>query len=102
MLARYRQGPYIVEEGYAMIDQDGQIAHQQTFAETPAEASRLLWSALGADIQEGELQEGELDTWSPGMAVLITDTNLDRRDRLRSQTVVPWRVWENYGDPYIY
>jgi len=96
-MARYRQGPYIVEEGYAMIDQDGEKAHQQTFAETPAEASRLLWSVLGSDIQEGEM-----DTWSPGIAVLVTDTNLDRRDRLRSQTVVPWRVWENYGDPYIY
>jgi hypothetical protein len=23
-MARYRQGPYIVEEGYAMIDQDGE------------------------------------------------------------------------------
>jgi hypothetical protein len=101
-MARYRQGPYIVEEGYAMIDQDGQKAHQQTFAETPEEASRLLWSALRSDFQEGELQEGELDTWSPGIAVLVTDTNLDRRDRIRGQTVVPWRVWENYGDPYVY
>jgi hypothetical protein len=89
-MARYQQGPYIVEEGYAMID-------QHTFAETPAEASRLLWSSLGFD-----MQEGEMDTWRPGFAVLVTDTNLDRRDRLRRQTVVPWGVWERYGDPYVY
>lgn len=73
-MARYRQGPYIVEEGYAMIDQDGQVAHQETFAETPAEASRLMWRMLG-----DEAQEGAMDTWSPGMAVLVTDTNLDYR-----------------------
>ncbi|MDP9476879.1 MAG: hypothetical protein M3R38_14535 [Actinomycetota bacterium] len=96
-MARYRQGPYIVEEGYAMIDQDGQVAHQETFAETPAEASRLMWSILG-----GEADEGEMDTWSPGMAVLVTDTNLDYRSKLRRQTVVPYGVWEQYGDPYIF
>ena len=96
-MARYRQGSYIVEEGYAMIDQDGEGAHQQTFAETPAEASRLLWSTLGYDVQEGDM-----DTWNPGPAVLVTDTNLDRRDRLSGQTVVPWGVWERYGDPYVY
>jgi hypothetical protein len=96
-MARYRQGPYIVEEGYAMIDQDGEQAYQHTFAESPAEASRLLWSSLGFD-----MQEGEMDTWRPGYAVLVMDTNLDRRDRLRRQTVVPWGVWERYGDPYVY
>jgi hypothetical protein len=96
-MARYRQGPYIVEEGYAMIDQDGEQAHQHTFAETPEEAARLLWSALGLDVQEGDM-----DRWSPGFAVLVTDTNLDRRDRLVGQTVVPWDVWMRYGDPYVY
>jgi hypothetical protein len=80
-----------------MIDQDGEQAHQHTFAETPDEASRLLWRTLGFD-----MQEGAMDTWSPGFAVLVTDTNLDRRDRLRRQTVVPWGVWEGYGDPYVY
>jgi len=96
-MACYRQGPYIVETGYAMIDQDGEQAHQQTFAETPEEAARLLWSALGLDVQEGDM-----DRWSPGFAVLVTDTNLDRRDRLVGQTVVPWDVWMRYGDPYVY
>ncbi len=96
-MARYRQGPYIVEEGYAMIDQDGQVAHQETFAETPDEASRQLWRLLG-----DEADEGEMDTWSPGFAVLVTDTNIDYRSKLRRQTVVPYGVWEQYGDPYIF
>jgi hypothetical protein len=96
-MARYRQGSYIVEEGYAMIDQDGERAHQQTFAETPAEASRLLWSALGYDVQEGDM-----DTWNPGTAVLVTDTGVDYRSKITKDTVVPLGVWERYGDPYIF
>jgi hypothetical protein len=96
-LARYRQGRYIVEEGYAMIDQDGERAHQETFAETPGEASRLLWSALGYDAQEGDM-----DTWTPGLAVLVTDTGIDYPSKITSDTVVPLGVWEWFGDPYVY
>ena len=72
-------------------------AHQQTFAETPAEASRLLWSALGYDVQEGDM-----DTWNPGTAVLVTDTGVDYRSKITKDTVVPLGVWERYGDPYIF
>jgi len=93
-MARYRKGPYIVEEGYAMIDQDGERAHQQTFAETTSESSRLLWNALGHD-----MQEGDMDLWNPGLAVLVTDNRIDYRSRITRDTVVPLDVWERYGDP---
>lgn len=43
-----------------------------------------------------------MDTWSPGFAVMVTDTNLDYRSKLRRQTVVPYGVWQRYGDPYIF
>ena len=92
-MARYKQGRFIVEEGYAMIDQDGERAHQETFAE----ASRLLWSALGY-----EVQEGDMDTWTPGLAVLVTDTGVDYQSKITRDTVVPLGVWERYGDPYVY
>jgi hypothetical protein len=96
-MARYRHRPCIVEEGYAMIDQDAEQAHQDIFAETPDEASRLLWSTLG-----GDAQEGEMDNWSPGFAVMVTDTNIDYRSERGRLTVFPYGVWERYGDPYIF
>jgi hypothetical protein len=96
-MARYRQGRFIVEEGYAMIDQDGELAHQGTFAETPTEASRLLWGALGYDVQEGDM-----DTWNPGLAVLVTDTSIDYPSKITRETVVPLGVCEQYGDPYVF
>lgn len=37
-MATYRRGPYLVEEGYAMIDLGGEKAYQNTFAETVGEA----------------------------------------------------------------
>ncbi len=95
-MATYRQGPYIVEEGYAMVDQDGEEAHQHTFAETADEAIDRLRSVLGFDEYEAQS-----DLWRPEMAVRVTDTNTDFRVGGGRKTVLPWSVWERYGDPYI-
>jgi hypothetical protein len=97
MLARYRHGPYIVEEGYAMIDQDGQIEHRDTFAESPTEANQRLLEALGFD-----RYQNEIETWQPGFAVQVTDTNIDYRARSGRSIVMPWSVWAQYRDPYVY
>ncbi len=95
-MATYRRGPYLVEEGYAMIDQDGEKAHQDTFAETAGEASELLRRSVGF-----ERFDTEIEVWSPGLAVRVVDTNVDYRTVSRT-TVLPLRVWEDYGDPYVF
>jgi hypothetical protein len=95
-VATYRQGPYVVEEGYAMIDQDGEQAHQETFAETPEGAARLLERAVGFD-----RYDTELEVWRPGPAVRVVDTNVDYRTVSRV-TVMPTGAWERYGDPYAF
>ena len=93
----YAEGPYVVEEGYAMVDEDGEVAHQHTFAETPEQAARLLLEVLGFD-----RHETERDAWRPEMAVRVTDTNIDYRTAEGGrQTVLPWGVWERYRDPYV-
>jgi hypothetical protein len=96
-MSSYRKGPYIVEEGFAMIDQDGEQAYQDTFAETTEQANELLLRILGFD-----RYEAERDLWRPGFAVRITDTNLDYPSRIRKRTVMPLGVWERYGDPYVF
>jgi hypothetical protein len=80
-----------------MIDQDGQIAHRDTFAETPAEANQRLLEALGFD-----RCQDEIGTWQPGVAVQVTDTNIDYRVRSGRRIVMPWSVWDQYRDPYVY
>ena len=97
MLATYREGPYIIEEGFAMVDQDGEMAHQYTFADTPGQANRLLLEFLGFD-----RYEAERDLWRVDAAVRITDTNLARRDRVRNQTVLSWQLWDRYRTSYIF
>ena len=47
-------------------------------------------------------REGEMDNWSPGFAVMVTDTNIDYRSERGRLTVFPYGVWERYGDPYIF
>jgi hypothetical protein len=83
-VATYRRGPYRVEEGYAMIDQDDERAHQDTFAETPEGAARMLERAVGF-----ERFDTELEVWSPGPAVRVVDTNVDYRTVSRV-TVMLW------------
>lgn len=95
-MATYRQGPYRVEEGYATIDEDGEQAHQETFADTPEGAARLLERAVGF-----ERFDSELEVWSPGLAVRMVDTNVDYRTVSRA-TVMPMGAWERYGDPYAF
>ncbi len=95
-MATYRQGSYRVEEGFAMIDQDGEKAHQATFAETPEAASRLLERAVGF-----ERYDTQVEVWSPGPAVRVTDTNVDYRTVSRV-TVMPMGAWDRYGDPYAF
>lgn len=95
-MATYRRGPYRVEEGFAMIDQDGEKAHQATFGETAAEAVELLRRAVGF-----ESYDTEIEVWSPGPAVRVVDTNVDYRTLSRT-TVMPLGVWERYGDPYVF
>lgn len=94
-MATYRQGPYRVEEGYAMIDQDGEQAHQATFAETPEAASRLLERVVGF-----ERYDTELEVWRTGLAVRVVDTNVDYRTASR-EIVMPMGMWERYGTPYV-
>ena len=94
-MATYRQGPYRVEEGFAMIDEDGEQAHQETFAETPEAASRMLEQAIGF-----ERFDTEVEVWSPGLAVRVTDTNVDYWTASRV-TVLPMGMWERYGTPYV-
>jgi len=95
-MATYRQGPYRVEEGYAMIDQDGEKAHQETFAETAGQASELLRRVVVLD-----RVDTEIEVWSPGPAVRVVDTNVDYKTLSRT-TILPWRVWESHGDPYVF
>ena len=33
---------------------------------------------------------------------MVTDTNIDYRSERGRLTVVPYGVWERYGDPYIF
>ena len=95
VMAAYRQGPYRVEEGYAMIDEDGEQAHQETFAETPEAASQMLEQAVGF-----ERFDAEVEVWRPGLAVRVTDTNVDYRTVSRV-TVMPVEMWDRYGTPYV-
>ncbi len=94
-MATYRRGSYRVEEGYAMIDQDGEQAHQSTFAESPGQASDLLRRAVGF-----ERYDTEIEVWSPGPAVRVVDTNVDYRTVSR-ETVLPLGMWERHGTPYV-
>lgn len=93
-MATYRRGPYRVEEGYAMIDQDGEQAHQDTFAETPEEAALLLKLTVGF-----ERYDTELEVWRPGPAVRVVDTDVDYRTVSRV-TIMSMNAWERYGHPY--
>jgi len=79
-----------------MIDQDGEKAHQDTFAETAEGASDLLRRSVGF-----ERFDTEVEVWSPGLAVRVVDKNVDYRTVSRT-TVLPLRVWENHGDPYVF
>ena len=72
-----------------MIDQDGERAHQQTFAETAAEANQRLLETLGLD-----RYQDEIETWHPGFAVRVTDTNIGYRARSGRANVMPWDVWD--------
>lgn len=93
-MARYRRGPYFVEERYTMIDQDGERAHQQTFAETPAETSvECAW------LRRARRRYGYVESRP---TVLVTDANIDYRSKILRETVVPLGVWERYGDPYVF
>ncbi len=65
---------YRIEEGYAMIDQGGEQAHQSTFAESPGQASDLLRQAV-----RFERYDTEIEVRSPGPAVRAVDTNVDYR-----------------------
>ena len=53
-MATYREGPYVVEEGYAIVDEDGEVAHQRTFADTVEQAARLLLEDLGFNRHEAD------------------------------------------------
>ena len=48
-----------------------------------------------------ERYDTELEVWSPGPAVRVTDTNVDYRTVSRV-TVMPIGAWERYGDPYAF
>ena len=96
-MATYREGPYTIEEGYAMANQDGEAAHQHTFAETPEQAAQLLLEVPGFD-----RHETERDARKPEGAVRVADTNIDYRIvEGGRQTVLPWEVWEQHRNPYV-